>query len=151
MEDTNAKIGREIRRLRLARGKSLRELADGSGVTPPLISEIENGRKAPSDRLLFRISKFLGLDENYLFDLAGRTPYTTLKALRNRKSIADLVSMVDKHLDDDEIDHLIDIIFKIKKQRGLITDEEVNLLVEALKSMELTICPDCADPKDRCT
>lgn len=149
--DDNVRLGKEIRRIREARGKSLTNMAEACGVTPPHISEIENGRKPVSDKLLHKISEYLGLDEKYIFEYAGRTPYTTLKALRQRKSIADLVSVISKELDDDEIDRVVNIIFKIKKQRGLITDEEVDALVEALKNMEIAVCTNCDKPKDRCT
>lgn len=120
MEDVNIRLGKEIRRLREAKGKSLTQMAEAIGVTPPLISEIENGHKPASDRLLHSISGYLKVDESYLFGLANRTPYTVLTALRQRKSISDLVAAVSDKLDDDEIDRIISIIFRIKKERGII-------------------------------
>jgi transcriptional regulator with XRE-family HTH domain len=58
-------IGGHLREVRLARGLSLRALAERVGVSPSLISQVETGRARPSVRTLYAIASELriSLDE----------------------------------------------------------------------------------------
>jgi transcriptional regulator with XRE-family HTH domain len=58
-------IGGHLREVRLARGLSLRALAERVGVSPSLISQVETGRARPSVRTLYAIASQLriSLDE----------------------------------------------------------------------------------------
>ena len=63
-----APLGENLRRTRLDRGLSLRELARRLDVSPSLLSQIETGRIQPSVRTLYAVVSELGvsLDEVFL-------------------------------------------------------------------------------------
>lgn len=56
MKDT---LGTEIRRLRLAADTTLREFARRVGISAAHLSDIENGRRMPSEKVLHDITKAL--------------------------------------------------------------------------------------------
>jgi transcriptional regulator with XRE-family HTH domain len=60
-------IGKRIRDLRVQRGMSLRELADGIGLTPSGLSQIENGHVDPAVRTLRAISQTLNVPIFHFF------------------------------------------------------------------------------------
>lgn len=72
-------IGRALRRIRLERGLTLRELAARSRVSMPYLSEIERGRKEASSEILATILRVFDLtlldllrevaDEAFVLDL----------------------------------------------------------------------------------
>ena len=64
-------LGTIIKRQRIAVPLTLRELADTSGVSPSHLGRIERGERFPSARILRRIAKPLGFEEDELFSLAG--------------------------------------------------------------------------------
>lgn len=68
-------IGREIRRLRTARGYSLTELGAAAHLEPNYISGIEGGKRNPSVLVVLRISDALNVHPGDLFggfdDLSG--------------------------------------------------------------------------------
>jgi transcriptional regulator with XRE-family HTH domain len=68
-------IGGHLREVRMARGLSLRALAQRVGVSPSLISQVETGRARPSVRTLYAIASELriSLDE-LLFPDAAKAP-----------------------------------------------------------------------------
>ncbi len=61
-------LGRRIRHLRTARGLTLDDLGGLVGVTPSLLSLIENGRREPRLQLLRQIADALGASVNDLLD-----------------------------------------------------------------------------------
>jgi transcriptional regulator with XRE-family HTH domain len=69
-------IGGHLREVRMARGLSLRALAERVGVSPSLISQVETGRARPSVRTLYAIASELriSLDELLFPDAAAEPP-----------------------------------------------------------------------------
>jgi transcriptional regulator with XRE-family HTH domain len=66
-------IGQRLRERRLARGYSLRRLAERLDVSPSLISQIETGRARPSVNTLYAIASELGVSlDELLFNDAAR-------------------------------------------------------------------------------
>ncbi|MBI5440484.1 MAG: helix-turn-helix transcriptional regulator [Deltaproteobacteria bacterium] len=65
------KIGSKIKVLRLARKKTLQEVADETGFSPALISQIENNNVSPPIATLSRIAKVLGVRVGYFFKDEG--------------------------------------------------------------------------------
>lgn len=59
MEDL--KLGEKIQAIRVEKGLSLRKLAEGSGVTPAMLSQIENERVNPSLNTLRAIARMLDI------------------------------------------------------------------------------------------
>ncbi len=76
-ECADSAFGRQMRSLRRERGLSLRDLAERSGVSVALISQVERGVNAPSMRSLRLLAQGLGVSVVSLFrgeDLAAAAP-----------------------------------------------------------------------------
>ncbi len=67
-DDTDNKIGVTFRRLRHGRGMSLRELADRSGVSVGMISQIERDLSNPSMRVLTALRRALNIPMQTMFN-----------------------------------------------------------------------------------
>jgi len=66
-------LGKYIKKRRIVRNIGQRELARRIGISAPYLNDIENGkRKAPSKKVIERISNILETNLEYLYDLAGR-------------------------------------------------------------------------------
>ncbi len=64
-------LGEILRRQRVMASLTLGELAERSGVSASHLGRIERGERFPSGRILRRLAKPLGFEENELFALAG--------------------------------------------------------------------------------
>ena len=64
-------LGRILKQQRMAIPMTLQELAAVSGVSSSHLGRIERGERFPSARILRKIAKPLGFDEDELFTLAG--------------------------------------------------------------------------------
>lgn len=60
-------IGVKIKNLRTAKKKTLQEVADETGFSPALISQVENNNVSPPIATLSRIAKVLGVKVGYFF------------------------------------------------------------------------------------
>ena len=78
----SSSLGETIREARLARFK-LREFARLLEVSPTHLSDVENGRRTPSEELLTQIASHLGLDLDKLLAAAGRVPEDTRRFIEN--------------------------------------------------------------------
>jgi len=63
----DASLGKELRRLRIVKGLSVRSLATLLGFSPSFISQLENGQTSPSISSLERIAATLGVALRNLF------------------------------------------------------------------------------------
>lgn len=70
-ESINEWIGRRVKKLRQERGWSLEELADSSGVSRSMLSEIERERANPTLTVTFRIARAFGMTLEDLVEGAG--------------------------------------------------------------------------------
>ncbi len=64
-------LGELIRQQRVSIPLTLQELASLSGTSPSHLGRVERGERFPSARILRKIAKPLGFEENELFTLAG--------------------------------------------------------------------------------
>ncbi len=92
-DDPAANIGRNIHRRRQALGLSLDALAETSGVSSTMLSEVERGRKNPTVRLAYQIALALGCS---LTDLLDDPPAQSVSVIPadQRRSLVDPVSGV---------------------------------------------------------
>ena len=87
-----AAVGRRVRVLREARGLSLRDLAGRSGVSAPMLSQVERGETSPTIAVAQRIaggldlplSTLLRLDERQQVSLVRKTARRNERPCRNR-------------------------------------------------------------------
>ena len=78
-------MGQRLRELRDKADLSLRELAKIIGVSPPFISDIELGRRFPSEEILKKLARALDVS------------LEDLKQYDNREPIADLRRLMDSN------------------------------------------------------
>ncbi len=71
MDEKRNSLGGILKQQRLAIPLTLQELAAASGVSPSHLGRIERSERFPSARILRKIAKPLGFDEDELFTLAG--------------------------------------------------------------------------------
>ncbi|MBA7482987.1 hypothetical protein ES707_18492 [subsurface metagenome] len=71
MSDREIGLGEIIRQQRITTPLTLQELAKKAGVSPSHLGRMERGERFPSARILRRIAKPLGFEEEELFTLAG--------------------------------------------------------------------------------
>ena len=67
-------MGGRLRQARQARGLSLRRLAEVLGVSPSLISQVENGRAKPSVNTLYALATELGMSLDTLLFMDTQPP-----------------------------------------------------------------------------
>jgi transcriptional regulator with XRE-family HTH domain len=72
LKDLAAPVGRRVRSLREARGLSLRDLAQRSGVSAPMLSQVERGETSPTLAVAQRIASGLDLPLSTLLRLDER-------------------------------------------------------------------------------
>ena len=63
-----AELGRRVKLERLAKSMTLKQVADGSNMSPTHISEIERGRTSPTVGALLRIAHALGRPATYFVE-----------------------------------------------------------------------------------
>ena len=79
-------LGQRLRELRDKADLSLRELAKRIGISSPFLSDIELGRRFPSEEILAKLARALNVSLEHL------------KQYDNREPIADLKRLVDSTL-----------------------------------------------------
>lgn len=78
-------IGEKVRRIRLAQGLSMRELARQVGVSPSLISQIERNQVSPSFSTLKSLARALSEDPSSLIDEKAPLEWVLVKRDGRRK------------------------------------------------------------------
>ena len=71
MNDSINNLGRILKQQRISVPLTLQELSSETGVSSSHLGRIERGERFPSARILRKIAKPLGFDEDELFTLAG--------------------------------------------------------------------------------
>ncbi|MGI6855562.1 cupin domain-containing protein [Mesorhizobium sp. 1B3] len=71
--ETDARVGERVRELRKARGLTLQEVAERSGLSLGFVSQIERGKSSPSVRVLARLADSLQVLIGDLFEPAARS------------------------------------------------------------------------------
>lgn len=74
-------IGQRVKRERLARNMTQRQLADEVQVGVPHISKMEAGRENPSDELLERLAEVFSVEADELLIAARRLPQQMIDEL----------------------------------------------------------------------
>lgn len=91
-EPEYATMGDRLRQARLARGVSLRRLAEVVGVSPSLVSQVETGRAKPSVNTLYALANELGISLDSLLFMDAQPPTTgaTVEATDEANGAADV-------------------------------------------------------------
>ena len=87
--ETQIHIGPRVRALREAMDLSLRDLAERSGVSAPMLSQVERGETSPTLSIASRIAAGLELRLSQLLRLDESSPVTIVRAGEGRRAGAD--------------------------------------------------------------
>jgi transcriptional regulator with XRE-family HTH domain len=74
-------LGQRLRELRDKADLSLRELAKRIGISSPFLSDIELGRRFPSEEILAKLARALNVSLEHLKQYDNREPIADLKRL----------------------------------------------------------------------
>src|SRR3954468_14801314 len=89
VDETQIHIGPRVRALREAMDLSLRDLAERSGVSAPMLSQVERGETSPTLQVAARIAHGLELRLSQLLRLDEDGTVTIVRADERRKGGAD--------------------------------------------------------------
>lgn len=106
-------LGDRIKELRLGQGVSLRKFAEKIEITPSFMSDIELGRRYPSDDVLKTIAKHLNV------------PFEELKSFDVRESLTEIRKMVHE---DRRWGLAFRMVEEQAKQQGLTAEEMMKRL-----------------------
>lgn len=67
---SNIALGAELKRMRLNKGMSLREVSLATGISNPFLSQIEKHGKVPSGQKLKKLANFYNVSHNHLMAIA---------------------------------------------------------------------------------
>ncbi len=84
-------VGEKIKRLRIEKGLSLKEMAERTGFSSALLSQVENHLVSPSLGTIIKIAKALGVAVGYFLDLGAGEPYTIVRK-NERRSVSRFAS-----------------------------------------------------------
>ena len=139
-------LGARIRALRLARGQTLRRLAEDAGVTESFLSQVERGVAAPSIATVQRIARALGQSIAELF-AADERAGIVVRARDRRKVVYQGLGAIDEFLTRATDGRLQVILTTIEPGGGTgdeaythESDEEVVVVLEG--SLDLWVGPE---------
>lgn len=100
-------FGQRIRELREARDLSLREFATKLDLSPAFLSDVELGRRYPSEEVLLKIAKALGVAVEDLKTYDPRPPFEDLKRISEKDPAFAVALRKIKKLNATELENLI--------------------------------------------
>ncbi len=102
-------FGQRIRELRETQDLSLREFAQKLDLSAAFVSDVELGRRYPSEEFLVKMAKVLGVDAQDLKTYDPRAPLEELKQIseKNPAFAVALRKIVDKKLSAEELESII--------------------------------------------
>ena len=80
-------LGQKLRQLRDERDLGLRETARELDLTPPFLSDVEQGRRFPSDNVLSKFAEFFNTSVDELKTYDSRPPVAELKSIANANPV----------------------------------------------------------------
>ena len=110
-------LGKIIRRLRLAKGLSLRKLAEEIDTSYVNITHIENGRVKTSKKVLKQIAKALDYDSDELFALADTIDEEIEEIIRKIPKVIPDFLRTAKNLSSEEWNDLTEHVKNMKDKR----------------------------------
>jgi len=104
-------LGQRIRELRAAKDLSLREFAKKlGGLSAPFLSDVELGRRHPSDKVLAEMARVLGTTVDDLRSHDTRPPFDDLKRLATSNPAYGLAfrKVIDEQVSPEDLMKLAD-------------------------------------------
>lgn len=117
-------FGSKVKELRKEKGYSLAEVGKAIGISHNFLSEVERGKKEPSDSTVRALANFFEVDEDELFSKLDKVPMRTLELVKQIPELQKLLSEVKRKFGDNEIK--LDIATKriVKLYQEFLEEEE---------------------------
>jgi transcriptional regulator with XRE-family HTH domain len=111
-------FGQRIRELREQKDLSLRELAKKIGVSAAFLSDVELGRRYPSEKVLIGVAQHLDTTQEDLRKYDTRPPVEELKRLAEAEPLYGVAfrKMIDKKISPQDLIDFAEQISKRKKK-----------------------------------
>jgi len=111
-------FGKRLRELRLAKGFTLRQLAEAVGVDFTYLSKIENGKEGylPSAETIRSIAEALGADSLELLDIAQKVPPELAQIAADAKARR-FLNRAQEVASPEDWDALLDLLEKRQSNR----------------------------------
>ena len=110
-------LGDAINRSRMEKRVGLRALARELGIAPSYLSDIENGRRVPSEAILRRLSERLDLDFDILMRQAGRLGEEAEEYIRHNELAGQLFRRIaGSQLDQEDLKRLLARLDQLEEQ-----------------------------------
>lgn len=112
------KFGEKVRELREIKDLSLRDLAEKIGCSAAFLSDVELGRRHPSDELFKKLAKVLGTTSEELRKYDTTLPIKDLKTFTSTSPTYGIAlrKMIDKNIGPEDFMKLIDDLSNQKKK-----------------------------------
>lgn len=108
MSGNSVSLGEQLRAARVEKGLGLRELARLVDIAPSYVSDIEYGRRVPSEGVLRELCEALGLDAEKMLAVAGRLGDEADRYLRREPAARVLLRRAqESNLSDNQLRNLI--------------------------------------------
>ncbi|SDY99984.1 helix-turn-helix domain-containing protein [Thermoactinomyces sp. DSM 45892] len=116
-----------LRSIRKQKNKTLAQIADTLKVTESYMSQIENGKRVPSDLFIRELAQTYQIDERILFEKMEKIPLGVYEALESNKTLQNILSGIryNKKLPDEEKQKLIDEIYQLYIDRLKYYEESI--------------------------
>lgn len=102
------KTGEVIRDKRKSLGISLRDMARQLDIAPSYLSDIENNRRIPSEKVILNLSDKTGIPFDSLMSIAGKMGDETDIYIKSHPSVVGLIrTIASLNLEDSQIDDII--------------------------------------------
>lgn len=112
-------LGEIIREARIAKERSLRDVAKQLSITPSYMSDIENDRRIPSEEVLRELAKVLELDIDHVMALAGRFGENADRYMKKQPIAGVLFRKVaEDNLPEEDLRELLRRAEQLAKKRG---------------------------------
>ena len=117
MSKEQTPLGTHLRELRERKDISLRELAKNIGCSPAFLSDVELGRRFPTDEMFARIAKALGTSVTALKEHDTRPPVEDIR--KRTQSDPQYAYLLRRVLESGKSSkELLDIVEEIERRRG---------------------------------
>lgn len=116
MADIQNKFGKELQRLRKSLELTQYQLAELAGISAAYISQLENGKKQPTDRVIAKLCGPLDIPENRLLIKIGKMKMDLAATLATRRKE---VPKILGTLTDDQLEDLLTYLAYIKVRASI--------------------------------
>ncbi|PEN61585.1 helix-turn-helix domain-containing protein [Bacillus wiedmannii] len=100
-EEKLKQLGEKLKSLRKEKEVSLVEVGRSVDLSHNFLSEIERGKKEPSNNTLRLLSKYFDIDEDELFEIIDKVPLRAMELVEEHPELQKLLSQVKKKYGED--------------------------------------------------